>query len=205
MIIVVEGPSAAGKSTWSRIHAGRSLIHEAFPAVDPPADAEQAAHFRAANGAHRWEQAVAVEQVCGAAVCDTDPLKLHYSWSLSRIGAEGPDDFFRQAAAYRQLIAHRRLGFADRYLVDVPDPDTLAVRKVADQSRRRRNFDLHGRLGPPLAEWYGMVETLRPGSVLWAFPDAGLSDVLPSELPRYDLETFDALVDRLGTALGAIG
>lgn len=112
--------------------------------------ASAAASFWAEHGATRWASALRTEQRYGLAVCDTDPLKLHYGWSLWRIGVANAEEFERQAAAYRKMVDHRRIGFADRYLVSIPNALTLESRRSADRSRRRRNFELHVRLAGPL-------------------------------------------------------
>jgi len=36
--------------------------------------------------ATRWSHAISIEQEKGTALCDTDPLKLHYHYSLVQIG-----------------------------------------------------------------------------------------------------------------------
>ncbi len=87
-------------------------------------------------------------------MCDTDPLKLHYSWSLWRIGAGSRLVLQRQVDAYREMMGGHRIGFADAYLVSIPDPEVLELRRTGDRGRRRRNFALHARLGEPLREWY---------------------------------------------------
>jgi hypothetical protein len=45
--------------------------------------------LRVAINSQRWRAARLLEHQTGLAVCASDPLKLHYSWCLSRIGA-GP-------------------------------------------------------------------------------------------------------------------
>jgi len=45
VIIVVEGPSASGKSTWIQTHAPDGVIAETRPVADPPEDASAAARF----------------------------------------------------------------------------------------------------------------------------------------------------------------
>jgi hypothetical protein len=84
MIVVVEGISAAGKMTWCRQHAAQYLIKESYPENRPDrhADAVEAARLWTGWNAKRWTDAVAMEHVKGVAVCDTDPLKLHFSWAL---------------------------------------------------------------------------------------------------------------------------
>lgn len=90
MILVVEGPSAAGKTTWCRQHTAAAVtVAEYTPTGGEPDGSDlpaQAAFWTTVNVA-RWAQALATEARAGIAVCDTDPLKLHYSWSLARIGA----------------------------------------------------------------------------------------------------------------------
>jgi hypothetical protein len=201
MIIVLEGPTAAGKTTWGLRHAGAVLVPETGAASEPPAEVETAARFWAESGAERWKHAIEIESRAGVAVCDTDPLKLHYSWSLCRIGVGNANDFWQQAAAYREMIASSQLGFADRYFVAIPDRKTLETRRAIDLSRRRRNFDLHARLGTSLREWYSAVEELRPGSVTWQFPEDGTGGLTAVSRPRHDLETFDALVEHLAKVL----
>ena len=194
MIVVVEGPSAAGKTTWVDANGGQSIVPEE-PAHSPD-DPRAAARFWAAHGAERWARALAVERATGLAVCDTDPLKLHYAWSMWRIGAGTAEELEPQVDAYRQAVADRRLGFADRYLVTIPDAETLAGRRDADTSRRRRNFEAHSRLGKPLREWYAALEDVRPGSVLWDLDPEALN-AGGARPGRYRLEDFEALLERL--------
>jgi len=194
VIIVVEGPSASGKTTWIQTHALDGVVAESAPVVDPPEEASAAARFWAENGARRWEHAIATEQRAGVAVCDTDPLKLHYSWSLWRIGAGSSQVFRRQVDAYREMMGGHRVGFSDAYFVSIPDPEELELRRTGDPGRRRRNFALHARLGEPLREWYAALEEVRPGSVCWGFPDKGVGQQVDSGRPRYDVEAYDALI-----------
>lgn len=194
MIIVVEGPSASGKTTWAQAHAREVLVPEATPSLHPPPETALAARFWAEIGAARWERAVATEQRAGMAVCDTDPLKLHYAWSLWRIGAGSEPEFRQQAVAYRDLVVDRRIGFADAYFVSIPDPEALALRRAGNTSRRRGNFGLHARLGEPLREWYTALDEVRPGSLRWSFPDEVIGAPSDTTPPRYDLASYDALI-----------
>ncbi|MGH2386427.1 MAG: hypothetical protein ACRDGB_15450 [Candidatus Limnocylindria bacterium] len=106
------------------------LVPEGGPSGDPPPEARAAAQFWAENGAARWEKAVATERQAGIAVCDTDPLKLHYAWSLWQIGAGSESEFRQQAVAYREMVVDRRIGFADAYIVSIP-----AARAAAEVHR----------------------------------------------------------------------
>lgn len=197
MIVVVEGPSAPGKTTWSRAHAASIVVPET-PPTDPPADADAAAKFWAAHGAARWDRALELERTAGTAVCDSDPLKLHYAWSLWRVGEGSETEFLRLAAAYREAMAGGRIGFADCYLVEIPDRAILEARRMADVTRRRRNFGLHSLLGAPLREWYGMIEQLRPGSVRWELPDDGVGSLSDGDAPRHDVDALDSLIAQAG-------
>jgi hypothetical protein len=90
MIIVVEGISAAGKTTWCHKHAAEVTIPETGPcggAPDPVLDPHGAARFWVEQGARRWTAACEMERSRGITVCDTDPLKLHYAWSLWQIAS----------------------------------------------------------------------------------------------------------------------
>jgi hypothetical protein len=87
MLVVVEGIGAAGKTTCCQRHAAHRTIPETGPcddAPDPALDPVGAARFWVEQGARRWMAARAMERSSGIAVCDTDPLKLHYVWSLGQ-------------------------------------------------------------------------------------------------------------------------
>jgi len=127
-------------------------------------------------------------------------FKLHYSWSLWRIGVGNELEFRHQAGAYREMVAGRRIGFADAYLVSIPDPERLELRMSGDTTRRRRKFALHARLGEPLRDWYAALEEVRPGSVRWSFPDEGFGAQTDATGQRYDLDSFDALIRRVAAS-----
>ena len=87
MIVVIEGISAAGKTTWCRAH-WPAFVREAPPPAEAPDRASTpaaAARYWAERNAQRWRAAQAREAIDGIAVCDSDPFKLHYVWSLWRI------------------------------------------------------------------------------------------------------------------------
>ncbi|MDF2895322.1 MAG: hypothetical protein K0Q46_2108, partial [Rhodococcus erythropolis] len=90
MIVAVEGPSAAGKTTWCRTQLGGQTAAEGFVAEYQPTGREpdgtdldvQASYWATVNS-KRWSQAEELESRTGIALCDSDPLKLHYSWCLA--------------------------------------------------------------------------------------------------------------------------
>ena len=152
--------------------------------VVPPDRAIDEAAFWSGLNAERWTRALAIEARAGHALCDGDPLKLSYDYCLARVGEAPWSRFEAGVAACRQAIRDRRLGVADAIFCSIPDEATLARRRAGDTTRRRRNFDVNGRLGPALAEWYHALEDLDPGRVHWAFPEE-----VPAGAPR---ERYDA-------------
>jgi hypothetical protein len=202
VIVAAEGPSAAGKTTWCRA-MGREFVPEYLPTGHEPdgANREAQAGYWVDVNAGRWSSALALEATQGVAVCDSDPLKLHYAWCLARIGADSPARFRHEYARVREAFSLHRLGFADAVMITLPDEPTLRQRKTSDTTRTRRSFELHVQLRKPLTEWYHRLDELRPGTVLWRLPSqsADLS-ALAGEVQirdRYDLELLDALVDSL--------
>src|SRR5687768_8903068 len=166
MIVVVEGISAAGKTTWCARHAGRVVPELA--ALAPPSEEPQVlAEFWTSAHCRRWAEAERIEAGEGIAYCDTDPLKLHYTWCLWRAGHGSRAQWDAAVRAHRAAIESRRLGFADVVVFLEPDDATVRSQKEADGARRRRNFELHSRIGPALREWYEMIEAARPGRVRW--------------------------------------
>jgi hypothetical protein len=188
VILIIEGPSAAGKSTAAlRLGAG-ALVPEAAGLEPPAADALTVATFWAEANSARWELAVETERRDGRAVCDTDPLKLHYDYCRFRIGQLEQLQLVAGAASCRRLIEQRRLGIADLILCSIPDGEVLRRQREGDTTRSRRRFELHRQLAVPLRDWYAALEAIDPSRVEWTFPT-----VLPStrRRDRYDVDLFD--------------
>ena len=206
MIVVVEGISAAGKTTFARQFGDGLWLPEieakgARPDADDPL--EDHARFWSNHNAFRFGLAQELEAKHGFVICDTDPMKIHYSWCMERAGFHWPDKFKTAAPFVRNAIAERRLGFADMYLVKQIDPETALAQKMGDTTRRRGNFEQHLALQPHLIGWFSALSQVLPGRVRWGFPD---SDVLlrslkakaPEDNPRrFDVSVFDELVRRL--------
>jgi nicotinamide riboside kinase len=141
MIVVVEGPSASGKTTWIADHQdGAAVIGEARRGSAPRRedDPAAAAAYWAKVDAGRWAAACQAEQRAGIALCDTDPFKLHYVWCLWQTGNAAARQWRTEMNAIRGMFSDERLGIADLILVSFPDPGVLAARRSADASRRRR-------------------------------------------------------------------
>jgi hypothetical protein len=196
VIIVVEGPSAAGKTTYALARADAAYIPE-NAGLTPPKDASSSelADFWAVANSRRWARAVEVEKSVGRAVCDTDPLKLHYDYCLNAIGMLDRSMLLAGVEACRRAIEAQKLGVADLIVCSIPEAETLAERKTGDRTRTRRNFAVHARLAEPLRSWYEALDAADPGRVRWEFPDD-----LPESLPRdrYDVDLYDAWMTRLG-------
>lgn len=201
MIIVVEGPTATGKSTWITRHCPPEVVvpeGEAGTAPKRSVEAEAAAHFWAGYNASRWALALESEQRYGTAVCDTDPFKLHYVWCLWQTGHADHGQWRAELRANRSYFAKGRHGFADLVLVEVPDRSTLETRRDADRSRKRANFDLHVEMAEPLRQWYAALGRLEPSRVRWELPATGLRGLKPDpRQPRCGVELFDAFIDQL--------
>jgi hypothetical protein len=106
-------------------------------------------------------------------------------------------DWTTALEASRPAFDAGRLGLADLMLVTIPDRDALIRRRDGDESRRRRNFDLHVQLAAALAEWYRAIEQLDPVRVIWHLPPEGLPGRLSPREPRSGIQLLDALLARL--------
>ncbi|GIE98114.1 hypothetical protein [Paractinoplanes rishiriensis] len=197
MIVVVTGPSAAGKTTWCQRLFPDDTVPECPPPPGQPSgiDPAETAAFWCEHDTRRWRHAVRREAAGGFAICDDDPMKLHYSWSMARLGALPPGHWRHEVDARREAMAAGRLGLADLFLVSVPSAVELRRRRDADPTRRRRNFDLHVRLAEPLREWYHAVERADPDRVRWQLPPEGLpADLPPPRADRCDPLLLDAVI-----------
>jgi hypothetical protein len=193
MIVAVEGPSAAGKTTWCSQQRW-PVVAEYVPRGQEPdgSEPDQQAAYWVRVDVGRWREALALEQHSRVVLCDSDPLKLHYLWCLARVGAAPWSRFDHQLRGVRAAFAAGRLGLADLVLVSVPAPEVLRAQKDADRTRRRRAFDLHLSLCEPLRDWYSAVERADPGRVVWSFPAA-----VPASATARPGRSSGALLERL--------
>lgn len=204
MIIVIEGPSAAGKTSWLRTVNPETVISEAPVSKDSPdrnLDPLNAERYWAMKNAERWALAERIELAGRDVYCDTDPFKLHYIWGLWQIGAASRESWKAAAELHLDLVKQRRLGFADFVFVSIPGVVALRQRKEKDATRTRRHFDIHIRLAGPLQTWYEALESIEPGRVVWEFP--ANEDLTASVLKagprssRYSVEQFKQLVQKV--------
>ena len=201
MIIVVEGPSGAGKTTWCRTHAGANALLEALPDHSTvPNGPEAAARFWVERNVARWEKILAREARDGLVVVDTDPFKLHFVWTLLRSGQISELEWTMQRDAARDAFASGRYALADVFLVSDVDVATLRARRDADPSRTRTNFERHVLLRESLLLWYRAIDRLEPGRVVFGLPVEGITPELiarGTRVRRSGLELFDELMKEL--------
>jgi hypothetical protein len=183
--------SALAPAPWARSGDRRGcpeIVSCNRDAGCPGTPACEESEFWADLNAERWSRALAVEASHGAALCDTDPLKLHYDYCRAGAGIVSWTLFGAGVGACAAAIAQRRLGIADLILCAIPDVGTLDARRHGDVTRSRRNFAVHRDFGPALGDWYGTLEALDPGRVRWSFP-ATVPHVDARD--RYDLALFN--------------
>ncbi|MEV6490065.1 hypothetical protein AB0M20_15800 [Actinoplanes sp. NPDC051633] len=196
MIVVVEGPTAAGKTTWCRRHVGRFVGEAAHTGAEPIDGVALARHW-ARVSMRRWAEAQELERTDGVAFCDTDPIKLHYAWGMAALGLAPRAPFDRELAVLRAAMRTGRLGFADAVLVGLPEVAELRSRRDEDTTRRRRNFATHVQLREPLRQWYEALDGLDPGRVFWELPDTGVPKLPEPRAQRSSVDLLDALIAAL--------
>jgi hypothetical protein len=201
VIIVVEGPSGAGKTTWCRTHAGANALLESLPDhATVPAEPQAAARFWVERNVARWTEVLAREARDGLVVVDTDPFKLHFVWTLLQTGQVSEVEWTMQREAARDAFASGRYALADVFLVSDVDVDTLRARREGDPSRTRSNFERHVRLRDTLLRWYGAIDRLEPGRVIFGLPADGIAPELIAKgkrATRSGPELFDHLMREL--------
>lgn len=201
MIVVVEGPSGAGKTTWCRTHAGANALLEALPDHSTvPTEPEAAARFWVERNVARWQEVLAREARDGLVIVDTDPFKLHFVWTLFRTGQVSEVEWTTQRDVARDAFASERYALADLFLVSNIDDGTLRARRETDPSRTRRNFERHVLLRDSLLRWYSAIDRLEPGRVVFDLPAAGITPDLIAKGKRNrrsGRELFDELMSEL--------
>jgi hypothetical protein len=204
VIIVVEGPSGAGKTTWCRTHGGANVLLEALPDHSTvPADPEAAARFWVERNVARWQEVLAREARDVLVVVDTDPFKLHYVWTLLKTGQASDLDWTMQRDAARDAFASGRYALADVFLVSDVDDATLRARRDSDPSRTRRNFERHVLLRDSLLRWYRAIDRLEPGRVVFGLPADGITPEVIAKskrAKRSGLELFDELMKEVASS-----
>jgi hypothetical protein len=201
VIIVVEGPSGAGKTTWCRTHGGANALLESLPDhASVPTEPHDAARFWVERNVARWQEVLAREARDGLVVVDTDPFKLHFVWTLFKTGQVSEVEWTMQREVARDAFAAGRYALADVFLVSDVDDATLRARRAADTSRTRSNFERHVLLRDALLRWYSAIDRLEPGRVVSGLPVGGITPELLAKgkrATRSGPELFDHLMREL--------
>jgi hypothetical protein len=190
MIVVVEGPSAAGKTTWCTQHAPLWLPEPGRWSI------EEILQYQVG----RWRQAVAADDRGDTIVLDGDPFKLYFDWALWRAGASSEAEWKAAVAAARRSVAAGDLGLADLILYSDPGVDELRRRKESDRTRSRRNFARNTAMRQSFREWYQCVGLLDADRVIWEHPADGLDEghlQVGRRPDRSTVATVDALLESL--------
>ena len=198
-ILAIEGPSAAGKTTWCRKHFPSGFVEAASETLQAPdlfADPHEVAAFWVEHNIQRWQAALEVEKRDSVTICDSDPLKLYFSWALWKAGAQDRALFEIEAKLYRQAIEERRIGFTDCVIWLEAPIDELRRRAKADASRQRKRHELYLELIPWMNAWFAGRERVQPGCAReWSA--APRLDDLGNFFPhprRYDPTLLDELL-----------
>jgi hypothetical protein len=201
VIIVVEGASGAGKTTWCRTHGGASALLEALPDhATVPTEPEAAATFWVERNVARWQEVLAREAHDGLVVVDTDPFKLHFVWTLFRTGQVSEIEWTTQRDVARAAFATGRYALADVFLVSNLDEAALRAQRENDPTRTRRNFERHVLLRDSLLSWYSAIDRLEPGRVVFGLPSDGITPELIAKGKRTNrsgLDLFEQLMSEL--------
>lgn len=200
MIVVIEGPSAVGKTTWCRTHAP-SYVKDAPSNLDAPdlfADPIDVANFWVEFNCGLWGSALQMEEQEGVAVCDSDPLHLYFSFSLWKAGVLDRRLFDAEARLYRRAMETRRVGFADFILWQCAPQAELRRRAKADVEHHRRRHELYLSLVPWMKLWFEARECALPGSLgSWSHAEGLQLEHLENgrvESRRYDVAIFDGMM-----------
>jgi len=201
VIVVVEGPSGAGKTTWCRTHGGSHALLESLPDGSiVPEDEGAAARFWVDRNVARWAEVSAREGRDGLVVVDTDPFKLHFTWSLYQSGQTTRRAWELMREVAREAFVAGRYGLADLIYVSDVDEPTLRKRREADTTRTRRNFERHVKLRDSLIDWYRAIDAIEPGRVVFGLPESGIDPKLLA-LGQRATRSGAALFDRLLASL----
>jgi hypothetical protein len=205
MIVVIEGPSAVGKTTWCRSHFPEGFVGEAPENIDAPdlyANPVEIAKFWIDFNAGLWQRALQIETQKGIAICDGDPLRLYFSRSLWKSGAISGSLFATELPLYRRAIEEGRLGFADLVLWREAPVEELRRRAKSDPARRRRRHETYLRLIPWMVAWFAARESVFPGSVRACSEEFRVSDLANAcAMPeRYSASKLDLMLERLNDA-----
>jgi hypothetical protein len=111
-----------------------------------------------------------MERAKGLAVCDTDPMKLHFILALWQVGEAQEADWLSQLKFTRAAVSDRRLGFADRYMFKTINSLLTQQQRDREKARPRPNCGLDLRLHNSLVRWYETTAKAMPERLVWGLP-----------------------------------
>jgi len=91
------------------------LLPKRATSIRLPSLREAIAQFWTVINSKRGRTALHVDATTGIAICDTDPLKLHYDFCLLRIGEIRIDQMDADHRAARDAMSERRLGVGGQH------------------------------------------------------------------------------------------
>jgi hypothetical protein len=203
VIAVIEGPSAAGKTTWCRSHFPDITVRETPADIAAPGlhdDPAEVGRFWVEHAIDNWQCALRIESEHGLAVCDGDPFHLYYSWALWKSGALPKTLFDIESGLYRRAFQEKLIGFADHVLwLDIPIHE-LRRRAQADPHRLRKRHEMNLALVPWMQAWFEHRERLLPGTVRELTHELNV-DMFAAAHPslRYDTASMEELLVALSS------
>lgn len=201
MIVAIEGPSAAGKTSWCRSHYPDQHVVETPENIAAPdlfSIPEQVAAFWVDHAIHNWRRALEIEQQHGLAVCDGDPFHLYFAWALWKSGALARDLFNAETELYRNALARRQIGFVDHVLWIELGEEELRRRALADTTRRRKRHTMYLALVPWMKIWFEAREAFTPGTVHSLREDVRVGQLIPRpDALRYSALLLDQILATL--------
>lgn len=210
-IISLEGASAVGKTTTAEALCDEFdayRVPEVNALFDTPKEHSTTWYFE--RQCDRWEIAVDREKEHEFVVLDGDVLQpLWYNWIAHHLSDEFAtvEEFASLDSIYhffREKMQEQSIGFPDRYFLLYTDDSTLRRRKSNDETRTRRNFEIHLQFDTPQRHYFETLQTLSPERVRFVRAqsiDTNRSTIR-AELPssddragRYPLNLLDAMFD----------
>jgi hypothetical protein len=172
-----------------------------------PADPSAVAEYWASENARRWSTARDISDRYGWVVCDTDPFKLHWSWTLWVKGLSSLEYWQRCREVTRQAFEDGRLGLPDLVFFADLDAQTLRRQKAADLTRTRRRHEMHVSIAPALKRWYSAMAKLDPTRVQFGLPPSNGIEArhlrLGSRTGAPGAEVFDQFIAELDSSSAA--
>ncbi|RXZ77410.1 hypothetical protein EBB07_31080 [Paenibacillaceae bacterium] len=165
MKIVIEGPSAVGKSTLCRKLVGKynaividEIIVEPIRGYTPYEEAV----FYLDKEISRWNTIVKTDKLT---ILDTDPQKsIWFNWSL---GFKNCLSLQELDAYFRDKVRMQKIGFADLYVVLIASRKELMNRKNGDLFRERDNFDWISKANEYRERYYQYLYNVIPNHVVF--------------------------------------